>query len=86
MVVELFKPGRTREIYERFNERGRMMPPGVEYIDSWVDEPVHRCFQLMQADSLELLQQWADNWIDLADFEFVPVTSGREAAAKVLGR
>ena len=85
MVVEHFKDGRAREIYERFHQRGRMAPPGVEYVDSWVDTDVRRCFQLMRADDVALLHEWARNWSDLVDFEFIPVTTSREAASKVLG-
>jgi hypothetical protein len=38
----------------------------------------------MRTDDPALLDEWADNWRDIVDFEFVPVTSGGEAAAKVL--
>ena len=38
MVVETFIHG-ARPVYERAAERGRMLPPGLEYVDSWVDEP-----------------------------------------------
>ena len=82
MVIEHFKD--AREIYRRFAERGRMMPEGVAFIESWIDNDVSRCFQLMECESLEQLQQWADNWTDLADFEFVPVISSSEARAKVM--
>ena len=59
------------------------MPDGVEYIDSWVDTELRRCFQLMRTDDLELLHEWAARWDDLVDFEFVPVLTSKEAAAKV---
>lgn len=85
MVIENFKEGRAREIYERFQQHGRMAPAGVEYVDSWVDLEVKRCWQLMRTDDVALLHEWARNWMDLTDFEFIPVTSGREAATKVLG-
>ncbi|MBD2682111.1 DUF3303 family protein [Nostoc paludosum FACHB-159] len=37
MVIERFKDGKTKEIYRRFQEEGRMMPEGLKYIDSWVE-------------------------------------------------
>ena len=85
MIVERFKDGRAREIYERFRAQGRLAPEGLDYVDSWVSSDVTRCYQLMRAREPELLEQWAARWRDLADFEFVPVITGREAAAKVLG-
>jgi len=85
MVIERFKDGRAREIYERFRAQGRLAPEGLEYIDSWVSSDVSRCYQLMRTDDRRLLEQWAAHWQDLVDFEFVPVITGREAAVKVLG-
>ncbi len=37
MVVERFKDGKAKEIYRRFQEKGRMMPEGLKYLDSWVE-------------------------------------------------
>ena len=37
MVVERFKDGKAKEIYRRFQEKGRMMPEGLNYLDSWVE-------------------------------------------------
>jgi hypothetical protein len=85
MVLEHFRDGRAREVYERFRAKGRMAPAGVEYVDSWVDTDIQRCWQLMRTDDVRLLHEWASHWSDLVDFEFIPVTTGREAAAKVLG-
>lgn len=85
MVVERFKAGRVRDVYARFAEKGRMMPEGVRYIDSWITADVGRCFQLMEADSRELLDRWAANWADLVEFEVVPIISSDEARRAVLG-
>ena len=85
MVVEQFKDGKARAVYERSQQRGRMMPDGLEYIDSWVDEDVTRCFQLMRTTDATLFAQWTSHWEDLVDFEIIPVISGSEARAKVLG-
>ncbi|MBD2562890.1 DUF3303 family protein [Nostoc linckia FACHB-391] len=36
MVIERFKDGKAKKIYHRFREKGRMMPEGLKYFDSWV--------------------------------------------------
>ncbi len=84
MVIEHFRNGSTRAVYQRFREQGRMTPAGLEFVESWVDDDLSRCFQLMRTDDPALLERWASNWSDLVDFEFVPVISGAEAAARVL--
>ena len=38
MVIEHFKPGKVGEIYRRFAEKGRMMPEGLQYVESWIAE------------------------------------------------
>ena len=78
MVIERFKNGDPKPIGERFKRMGRMMPDGVVYHASWIDPATARCFQVMEADSIAPLQQWAANWADLADFEIVPVLTSQE--------
>jgi hypothetical protein len=73
MVIETFKPGMAERVYKRFQEKGRMLPVGVRYLDSWLSRDRTRCFQLMAADSIEQLQAWMASWLDLIDFEVVPV-------------
>ena len=85
MVIEKFMPGRVKDLYQRFAETGRMLPEGVVYIDSWISKDLTRCYQLMEADSLEDLNLWIANWDDLADFEVIPIISSDEARVKVLG-
>lgn len=60
-----------------------MMPEGVTYINSWIDEKVEKCYQVMESESLDKLQEWIGNWSDLADFEIIPVINSAEAKAKV---
>jgi hypothetical protein len=84
MVVERFMHG-ARPVYERAAERGRLLPDGLVYVDSWVDERLHRCFQLMETEDPGLLDEWTARWSDLAEFEVVPVISSAAAAARVLG-
>lgn len=73
MVIETFKPGKKALVYERYREKGRMLPQGLIYIDSWVETGSDRCFQLMQADRVECFDEWIANWNDLVEFEIIPV-------------
>jgi hypothetical protein len=84
MVIEQFKPGKAAEIYRRALERGRQLPAGLEYLDSWVDLDFSRCFQLMRADDASLFDVWIAAWSDLTDFEVIPVRTSKEAAATIL--
>jgi hypothetical protein len=36
MVIERFKNGDAVPVYRRYREKGRMMPDGLKYVDSWV--------------------------------------------------
>jgi hypothetical protein len=84
MVVERFTSG-PRPVYERARERGRMLPPGLHYVESWIDERLDRCFQLMETDDPALFDQWIAQWRDLGEFEVVAVIGSAEASARVLG-
>lgn len=83
MVVERFTHG-ARPVYERAAERGRLLPAGLEYVESWVDESLGRCFQLMETDDPALFDAWIAAWSDLAEFEIVPVIASAEAAERAL--
>ena len=85
-VVETFRNGDPARIYRRFRERGRLAPEEVNYISSWVDEKLERCFQLMETDNRLLLDEWMENWSDLVDFEAFHVVSSAEAAELVRDR
>jgi len=69
-----------KAVYRRFRDKGRMAPDGLDYVESWVETNFDRCFQLMECGDVRLLEQWADHWRDLVDFEFVPVRLSKEAA------
>ena len=83
-MIERFVHG-ARPVYERAAVHGRMLPPGLRYVDSWVDEGLQTCFQLMEADEPRLLDEWMGEWSDLVEFEAVPVIASSEAAERVLG-
>ncbi len=80
MVIERFKNGDAEPVYRRFREQGRMLPEGLQYIDSWVEEGLGRCFQLMECKDEQLIQQWVKKWEDLVDFEVIAVMRSAEAA------
>jgi hypothetical protein len=83
MVIERFVHG-PRPVYARLAERGRMMPPGLEYVDSWIDERLERCFQLMETNDPTLFDAWIDAWSDLMEFDVVPVIASAEASERAL--
>jgi len=80
MVIERFRNRDAKGVYRRFREKGRMAPDGLSYVESWVESNFDRCFQLMECGDPRLLEQWADHWRDLVEFEFVPVRRSKEAA------
>jgi hypothetical protein len=86
MVIETFRGGNPIPVYRRFQERGRLMPEGIEYQGSWVTEDLRRCFQIMECVDRRLLDEWMTNWNDITDFEVIPVVTSAEAAAAVAPR
>ena len=80
MVIERFRNRDAAAVYRRFRERGRMTPDGLRYVDSWVEEGLGRCFQLMECDDPLLFREWVARWDDLVEFEVVPVMTSRQAA------
>ena len=84
MVIETYTQG-PGPVYERAAQRGRMLPPGLTYVDSWVvdDDALDRCFQLMETDDPALFDAWTAAWSDLAAFEIHPVIDSAAAAARV---
>lgn len=83
MVVERFKNKDALPVYRRFLEQGRLAPEGLVYISSWVDERLHLCFQIMETDDRNLIDQWVANWSDIVDFEVFPVMTSQEALEKI---
>jgi hypothetical protein len=80
MVIERYRNGDAAPVYERFHARGRMLPDGLNYIDSWVTEDGATCYQLMESDDATLFAEWISCWSDLVDFEVVPVMTSAQAA------
>ena len=82
MIIERFRQGKVKELYKRFDEKGRMMPDGLGYINSWIDENITVCYQIMQTESIEKIYEWISHWNDLADFEVISVITSAQAKEK----
>ena len=83
MIIETFHKSKVRELYQRFAEKGRQLPPGVLYINSWIDENIETCYQVMESDAIEKINEWIQLWNDVADFKVIPVITSTEAKKKV---
>ncbi|MGI8619759.1 MAG: DUF3303 domain-containing protein [Gemmatimonadaceae bacterium] len=83
MVVETFLNGDPAPVYRRMRESGRHMPEGLHYISSWVTDDLTRCYQVMETDRRELLDEWIAHWSDIVGFEVFPVMTSAAARATV---
>ena len=86
MIIEHFKNRDPVPVYRRFRDRGRLAPESLQYVSSWVDEKLERCFQLMETENPISLEKWLANWNDLVEFEVYPVITSTEAVEKVSSR
>lgn len=86
MVIEHFKGGDAVPAYRRFRDHGRLAPRGLTYVSSWLDTKFKRCYQLMETDDPQLLDDWIANWSDIVDFEMYPVITSAEAAEEIAPR
>lgn len=90
MVIETFRDDDMVPVYRRLRERGRLLPEGLRYVDSWVEPNFARCFQLMECDDARLFQQWVLECRGFGvHFEIVPVVPSaqtREVVAPYLDR
>ena len=86
MVIEYFNAGAAVDIYRRSRDRGRQLPPGLEYLDSWVDLNYFQCFQLMRTDDRALFDLWIKAWSDPGHFEIIPVRTSAEAAQHIANK
>jgi len=78
MIIEYFKNHDAAAVGARFQARGRMLPEGVSYHTSWIDETGARCFQVMEASHRSQLGPWLEAWSDLVDFEIVPIMTSKD--------
>jgi hypothetical protein len=84
MVIETFRPGCHQAVYERFHAQGRLLPPGLVYLNSWLAKDDDRCFQLMETDAPALFTVWTERWKDLVSFEVIEIGAklNKDDAAK----
>lgn len=73
MIVERFKEGCWEKAYDRFHAAGRLLPEGLNYLNSWANKERNICYQLMETRSPELFNEWFSRWNDLVEFELVPI-------------
>lgn len=84
MVIERFEGNDMVPVYRLARDKGRQLPEGLDYVDSWVAADFSRCFQLMRCDDAALLQQWVLAWRGTGvTFEIVPVAGSVEAREAV---
>lgn len=86
MVIERFIGGDARAIYQRLQEKGRMMPENIKYVGSWIADDMSHCYQVMEAELAADFQPWMDEWSDLMEFSVVPVVTSAEAAARATSK
>jgi hypothetical protein len=86
LIIENFRGRDPVPVYRRFRERGRLAPPGLAYVGSWITEDLARCYQVMACNERRLLDEWIEQWRDLADFEVMPVLSSAEVLARLADR
>lgn len=58
-----------------------MLPDGLFYVGSWLEEGGSRCFQPMETDDPSLFSTWIARWTDLTELEVIEigVNPGRAA-------
>lgn len=50
-----------------------MLPDGLYYLNSWVNEKESICFQLMETNDESLFKLWIDKWADYTEFKVFPI-------------
>ena len=83
LVIEHFRNRDPVPIYQRFRERGRLMPEGLSYVASWILDDLSRCYQIMETSNRALLEEWMAEWADLMEFEVFTVRSSAEVQARL---
>jgi Domain of unknown function (DUF3303) len=86
MVIERFKDGDPVPVYRRFRDQGRLAPEALRYVSSWVTADMTTCYQLMECEDREVLDQWMARWRDLIDLEAVPVITSATAVERIAPR
>ncbi|WP_245461481.1 DUF3303 family protein [Mesorhizobium sp. M6A.T.Ce.TU.002.03.1.1] len=65
--------------------RGAVVPDALLVHHSWIAADMSRCFLLVEADDVTLLQRWVVEWADLVEFEIVPVATNKDIVEALSG-
>ncbi len=85
MVIERFRDDDMVPVYRHLRDARRVLPDGLEYVDSWIEPNFSRCFQLMRCDDVRLFQEWVLQWRGLGvTFEIIPVVPSKDTREVVL--
>ena len=60
MVIERYRD--PAAVYRRLREEGRGLPKGLRYLHSWVTPNLERCYQVMETEDRQLLEEWLASW------------------------
>ncbi|WP_417465560.1 DUF3303 domain-containing protein [Kordiimonas sp.] len=75
MVIEKFRHGNPQPVFDRYEERGHMLPDGLLLRKGWVTADMRCCYQVMETEDPALITEWIKVWDDLADFEVVRLSA-----------
>jgi len=83
MIIEQFRDGDAAPVYDRLRDQGRLTPEGLTYVASWVTTDMTLCYQVVDCEDRESLDEWMSNWSDLVEFDVIPVITSEEASASI---
>ena len=69
LIIERFDSRNLDAIYRRLNEKGRGLPDGLHFVDSWLTATNDCVYQIMETDDESLFETWFAWWDDLIEFE-----------------
>ena len=73
MVIEKFSAGWKERVYAHFEQHGRLLPDGLEYLDSWRVKGADLCYQLMQTDDFSLFEVWKSRWDEIGPWGTIEI-------------
>ena len=86
MIIENYKNGNPVPVYRRFRDHGRLAPEGLHYVSSWVTSDMTTCYQVMECEDRQILDQWMARWSDLVEFEVIPVATSAQTVERISPR